>query len=133
VTAINRGAAVAEDGMSVPIDERVVDVKTYQYDAYLFIGGEGARIYFDDEYVHKLANDVKYKTVAAIGNAAMILARTEVLKKKKVTCPPEYAGYVIEAGAEYTGTPLEVDEKVITLRDTSGTEQLANALAEAVE
>ena len=133
VTAINRGAAVSDDGMSVPIDERIVDVKTYQYDAYVFIGGDGTRIYFDDEYVHKLASDVKSKTVGAIGNAAMILARAEVLKKKKVTGPSEFAGYVIEGGGEYTGRPLEIDGKMITLRDTSIVEQFANALAESVE
>ena len=132
-TSISPGGAVAEDGTSVAVDERVVDVKTYQYDAYVFVGGEGARIYYDNEFVHKLASDVKYKTIGAIGNATVILAFADVLKKKKVTCPYEFAGYVVQGGAEFTNRPLEIDGKVITAQDDSILEQFANAIAESVE
>lgn len=125
--------ATADDGMSVRVNVPIRNVKSYDYDAFVFIGGEGARILFDDPQARSLAKDVKYKTVGATGNAAVILALSEVLTNKKATCPHEYALWLTRHGARFTNQPLEVDEKIITLQDSALAEQFANAVAKAVE
>lgn len=133
VSSIARGAAMSDQGYSVPVDTRIVDIKTYEYDGFIFVGGEGARLYFDEERVVKLAQDVKYKTIGATGEAAVILALGEVLKKKQATCPYRWAGMLIEQGAEFTNEPFTKDEKILTLQDTAFAEQFANAFAESLE
>ena len=133
VTSTAQGAVTSEDGLSVPVNVGMKDVKTYDYDAFVFVGGEGARLYFDDESVRKLAKDVKWKTVGATGSAAVILALSEVLDDKKATCPHEYAGLLVRQGASFTNQPLEVDGKVVTAQDAASAEHFANAIAKAVE
>ncbi len=132
VASLGRGIATSEDGYSVPVDVSVKDVKYYDYDAIVFIGGEGARLLFDDKDVQKLAKDAKYKTLGATGNAAIILALAGVLEGKKATAPIDVAGWLIDKGAAFTGRPFEIDGKVFTLQDPMGTEYFANALAKAL-
>ena len=133
VASLGRGTATFEDGSSVPVDVTVKDIKYYNYDAIVFIGGEGARLLFDDKDVQKLAKDVKYKTLGATGNAAIILALAGVLEGKKATTPVDAANWLVSKGATFTGRLLEVDSKVLTLQDPSGTEHFANALAKALD
>ena len=125
-------SATSDDGRSVPVDVPLKDVKTWDHDAFVFIGGEGTRLYFGDEQVIKLAKDVKYKTLGATGNAAVILALAEALKGKRATTDTDWAQLVERHGARYTGRPLEVDDKVITLQDAAAAEQFANAMAKAL-
>lgn len=133
VTSIAQGTVTSQDGLSVPVDVNIKDIKTYDYDAFVFIGGEGAPILFDDERVRKLAKDVKYKTIGATGNATVILALSDVLEKRKATGPFEYADLLVRRGASFSDRPLEIDGKVITLQDTSIVEQFANAISKAME
>lgn len=133
VTSIAEGGVTASDGVSAPVNVRLRDVKTWDYDAFIFVGGEGARLYFDDEQVRKLAKDVKYKTVGATGSAVAILALAEVLNGKKATGPHELVPLLTRNGATFTNQMLQVDDKIVTLQDTAGAEQFANAIAKAVE
>jgi len=133
VSSIAAGSAMSDEGYTVPVDVRIVDIKTYEYDAFVFIGGEGAKLYFEAEPVLKLAKDVKYKTIGATGEAVVILAFGEVLSKKQATGPHEWAGLLIERGAKYTNEPFTKDDKIFTLQDSSFAEHFANALAESVE
>ncbi|HEY66587.1 MAG TPA: DJ-1/PfpI family protein [Caldilineae bacterium] len=133
VASIASGKVESSNGYSIPVDVRLHQVKTYQYDAVVFLGGEGARIYFDDPQARKLASDVKYKTIGATGNAAVLLSQAGVLNKKKVTAPYEYADWIVRGGASYTGRPLEVDEKLITAQGPALAESFANALIKALE
>lgn len=133
VTSVIPGTVVSDEGVSVPVDVRLQDLKYYQYDAFVFIGGEGAKIYFDEERVRKLADDVKFKTMGATGIATVILARSNALKNKKATGPHQFAGLLIEHGAVFTNQPLAVDDKMVTAQDASVAEQFANAVADSVE
>jgi protease I len=132
-TGIAPGAAYSGDGLYAPINVRVHDIHYYQHDAFIFIGGPGATSYFDNEYIIKLAKDAKFKPMAATGNATVILARGEVLKNKKATGDPTFAAMLIESGADYTNEPMEMDEKLITLKEPSLAIYFANALSEMVQ
>ncbi len=48
-------AARGEADTAIPVDIAIKDVKSYDYDAIVFLGGEGARLLFDDEPTRKLA------------------------------------------------------------------------------
>ena len=133
VSSIVPGAVSPDDGESAPVDVRIHEIKTYEYDAFIFVGGEGTKLYFDNDRVQQLVKDVKYKPLGATGNATVILALAEALGGKRVACPAEFADLVIRKGAIFTGQPFEVDEKIITLQESAVAEHFANAVAKAVE
>lgn len=126
------GSAEATDGSSVPVELRLRDIKTYQYDGYVFLGGEGFRTFLDDQDARKLAKDISYKAIGATGEAVVLLALADALKKKKVTAPTDWADFLHRRGVRFTGRPLEVDDKLVTAQDGEIAEQFANAMAEAV-
>jgi len=126
------GAVEASDGTSLPVDMRLRDIKTYEYDGYIFLGGEGARAFFTDDDALKLAKDISYKTIGAMGEAVAFLAKAGAVKNKKVTAPLEWADMVRRNGGKYTGKPLETDEKLITAQGKDDAQRFANAIAEAL-
>lgn len=125
--------ATGMGGIAVPVDIAIRDVKTYDYDGVVFIGGEGAVKLFDDEDARRLAKDMKYKAVAAGGKGVVLLALAGAIEDRKVTGPVEQAGWLVKGKARYTGEPVTVDDKLITVRDTGLAEQMAGRLAEALE
>ncbi len=132
-TSLDPHVARSEDGRIVPVDVSFRDLKTYQWDAFVFIGGEGAKTFLDDERMQKLIRDIKYKQLAATGVAVAALARAEALKNKKMTGPYQFVGLYREGGGKFTNRPLEIDERLITLQDHEIPEQFANAIADALE
>jgi len=133
VASTELGVVRGIEGTPVPVDVALRDVKYYDYDAIVFIGGEGARRLFDDEQARKLAKDAKYKVLGATGNAAVLLSLAGVLEGKRVTAPHEWVRWLIEGRAKYTGRPLEVDDKLVTAYDGATIEHFANAVAKALE
>lgn len=127
------GAARGEAGTAVSVDIAVKDVRSYDYDAIVFIGGEGVRLLFDDEPTRKLAKDAKYKVMAASDKAVVLLSLAGALEDKKVTGSPDSVSWLLKGKAQYTGEPIRVDDKLITIRDTGMSQQLANAVVTALE
>jgi protease I len=127
------GVATGEAGLAVPVDTAIKDVKTYDYDAMVFLGGEGARLLFDDDSARKLAKDAKYKVMAASDKAVVLLALAGALEDKKVTGQPESVSCLLKGKAQYTGEPIRVDDKLITVQDPGMSEQMANAVLTALE
>ncbi|MCX8125619.1 MAG: DJ-1/PfpI family protein [Dehalococcoidia bacterium] len=132
VTSVT-GCATGDNGTNVPVDVAIKDVKTWDYDAVVFVGGEGMDRLFDSEDARKLAKDVKYKPMAAAGKGIVLLALAGAIEDKKVTGPVEMAGWLVKGKAKYTGEPLTVDDKLVTIRDDSMVEQMAVRLVEALE
>ncbi len=90
----------------------IKEVDTDDYDAVVFVGGSGAKTYFNDKTAHKIAskmNDNK-KLVCAICIAPSILANAGVLKDRKATSWPSEKNNI----KEYTGEDVTVDENIIT-------------------
>lgn len=120
-------------GTAARADVSLGDVKYYDYDAIIFIGGSGAMRYFDDENVLKLAKDAKYKILGATSNAPIILANAKVLEDKRATGDPSVAGFLRAKRAQYTGQPVEVDEKIITAQGADFAEAFSNAIIQALQ
>lgn len=132
VASLAPGVARGTEGTGAPCDYSVDNIKYYDYDAVVFVGGDGTRRFFDDRTILKLATDAKFKILGATGNAVAILALAGVLENKQATGSTEVAGMVVRGRARYTGQPLEVAEKLVTT-DGSALEQFANAIADALE
>lgn len=122
-----------EAGTAIPMDIAIKDVKSYDYDAIVFLGGEGARVLFDDEATRKLAKDAKYKVMAASDKAVVLLSLAGALEDKKVTGPPDSVSWLLKGKAQYTGESIRVDDKLITIQDPAMSEQMANAVIPAPE
>ncbi len=133
VASLEKCVARGEAGTAVPVDVAIDEVKTYDYDAAVFLGGEGVRRLFDDESVRKLAKDVKYKVVAASDNAVVLLALAGALEDKKVAGPTESVSWLLKGGAQYSAEPIWIDDKLITSQDHAVTERMADAVITALE
>ena len=83
--------ARATTGQMVQPDVSLDDVKTWEYDAVIFVGGPGARQLFDHAKATKLAKDCEFKVLGALGLALGILANGGVVKGKRVTADTSVA------------------------------------------
>lgn len=133
VTSLATGSAMSDQGRSTLVDVPIRDLKTWEWDAWIFIGGPGARIYFDNERVQALIKDVKYKPLGATGAATVPLARAEACINKNVTGDPEYAALLIASGAVFTNKPFETSDKLVTLQDSSLAVYFVNAFTQMLE
>ncbi len=77
------------------------DVKANDYDAVIFVGGNGASEYWKDATAHRVAQEFagEEKIVAAICIAPVTLANAGLLKGKKATVWPSEAGALSKQGA----------------------------------
>jgi len=133
VASLERGGARGERGAAIRVDAALKDVKSYDYDAMVFLGGKGTRLLFDDETARKLAKDAKYKVLGASDAGVILLSLAGALEGKKVTGTPESVSWLSKGGAMYVGDLIQIDDKLITVRDASMSEQLATAVAKALE
>ena len=94
----------------------VKDIKADDYDAFVFIGGTGAKEYFDNKDVLKLVRAVneKNKILAAIGIAPAVFAYADIVKGRNVASFTSQRRKLLDAGAEWKNTSLEIDGNMIT-------------------
>ncbi len=103
-------------GALVKPDVLLSDVPVRDYDAVVFIGGGGAAVYLDDARARSIILETvkSGKILAAICMAPAILARAGVLKGVKATVFPDDSGELTANGADYTGSSVEQDGRIIT-------------------
>lgn len=110
------------------------EVDVNDYDAVLFIGGNGSSIYFNNPVALDIARkaDAAGKVVGAICIAPSILANAGLLKGKKVTSFPSEESNLRAKGADYTGDGLTVDGRIITADGPSSARDFGRAVARAL-
>ncbi len=107
-------------GTEVRVDFLIQEVEVKNFDAVIFIGGSGAREYWDNPYAHRLALQAvkEGKVLGAICIAPVTLAKAGVLKGKKATVwwspGMDLRETLKKQGAIYTGRAVEVDGKIVT-------------------
>ena len=91
-------------------------LKVDDYNAVIFVGGPGAAEYFDSPVALNIAREAasKRKILAAISIAPTILANANVLTGIRVTGFLSESQRLQQAGAIYTGNPVERDKFIIT-------------------
>jgi protease I len=129
-TGIIRGMLGGKAEAEVLIDDVVVD----DYDAVVFIGGSGAREYFNNKPALNIAEQAKEKgkILGAICIAPAILANAGVLKGVKATSFPSEQGVLKKAGAIFTGADVEKDGLIITGNGPKASEKFGKTIADAV-
>ncbi len=110
------GECYGSRGGSIKSELYLSDVKTEDYNAIVFIGGGGSKIYFNDLEAISIAKNAydQGKIVAAICLAPVILANAGILKGKNATVVGTESKTIIEKGAYYTGPGVTSDSRIVT-------------------
>jgi protease I len=118
VTVASSSLDMAEGmlGLKVKPDVLISAVKESDYDGVVFVGGGGAREYFDSPVAHALARSFysQGKVTSAICIAPAILANAGLLKEKKATSFPSSEDALKSKGAVFTRDDVVVDDKIVT-------------------
>ncbi len=111
-------------------DEPLSQARMADYAGVLFVGGEGARELADDPDALRLAREAHAdgKLIGAWGEAVAVLARADVVKRRKVTGSPALAEELRRAGAKYTGSQVQRDGNVVTALDDAAGMRFGKAL-----
>ena len=126
IKGMHRGKAEA----AMLINDIVVD----DYDAIIFIGGSGAREYFDNSVALNIARQAarKKKVLAAISIAPSVLANAGVLDGVRATCFSTERFKLKKGGAQYTGADVEQDGLIITGKGPRAANEFGKAIANAL-
>lgn len=129
-TGIIRGMLRAKAEASVLINNINVD----DYDAVIFIGGTGAREYFDSSVAMNLARQAKEKgkVLAAISIAPAVLADAGVLQNVKATSFTTEKYKLEKGGAQFTGAAVERDGLIITASTPRASTEFGKSVAAAI-
>ena len=135
ITSEGTKKAKSSRGGEIDIKIDISKAKLSDYDAVIFVGGQGSAQYFNDRVALKLAKEAyeQGKIVAAICIASSILANAGVLKGKKATSYPSEEGNLRSKGAEYTGANVEQDGKIITANGPAAAREFGKAILESLK
>jgi protease I len=119
-------------GASVKPEILLSELKVEDYDAVIFVGGVGAKQYWDDPAAHRIAREAlkKNKVLGAICIAPVILANAGVLSGKKATVWKSEAKRIKEKGATYSDKPVELDGKIVTGSGPQAAKEFGQAIAQ---
>ena len=128
--AVLRGMLGGKAQAEILVSDIVVD----DYDAIIFVGGSGAKEYFDNGDALNIAREAaaKNKVLAAICIAPTVLANAGVLDGIKATSFSSEQVRLQRAGAEYTGAAVERDGLIITADGPKAASQFGKAIANAL-
>ena len=129
-TGVMRGMLGGKIGVTILINDIVVD----DYDAIIFVGGSGAKEYFNNSVALNIARQAvgKEKVLAAICIAPAVLANAGVLNGVRATCFSSERARLKRAGANYTGSAVEQDGLIITGSGPKAAAQFGRAIADAL-
>lgn len=114
VASSKLGTCTGVLGGTLESDLLLEDVRVDDFDALLFIGGNGAQEYWENRTAHALLREAgqKNKVIGAICIAPVTLARAGLLKGRRVTVFPSESKQMKDA--VYTGNDVEVDGRIVT-------------------
>lgn len=121
-------------GMTVEATLAVSEADALDYDAVVFVGGAGAKVFFDDPFAHALARAARRskRVLGAICIAPSILARAGLLHGWPVSAFESQKEDLVEHGALWTGEPVTVVGHVITANGPEAAYDFGLALADAL-
>jgi protease I len=111
-------------------DKKLSELNVENFNAIVFIGGSGAKVYWDDNLCHKICKEAveQNKILAAICIAPVTLANAGVLKNKKATVWSGASKKITIHGAIYTGKAVTVDGNIITASGPKAAGEFASAI-----
>lgn len=129
------GVAVGMLGKVRQAPDKTLDsVDPNAYDGVIFVGGTGAKQYWDHPRAHRIAQEAVRlgKVVAAICIAPVILARAGLLKGRNVAVFPTVSAEIETAGGRVTGRDVEVDGRIITASGPKAATAFGKAVLKAL-
>lgn len=104
------------------------------YDAIIFVGGPGAVEYFTNPAALNIAREAvrSGKVLGAIGIAPSILATANVLAGVRATSMLSEQPKLVQAGANYTGAPVEWERLIITAVGPEAAPLFGKAITDAL-
>jgi len=114
--SVEPGACRGRFGLEVYADVALRDVDPASFGAVAFIGGGGAKVYFDDPEAHRVARGAldAGRVLGAICIAPSILGRAGLLVGVSVTSFSSEEADLVAHGARWTGRPVEVEGRIVT-------------------
>lgn len=111
-TGICTGSLGKTARAEIPLEE----VSSEMYDAFIFVGGNGCSVFFDDRAALSLARNAYEddKIIAAICLAPIILAKADILGGKRATVTPARIKLLEKLGATFAGVGVVTDGNIVT-------------------
>lgn len=121
-------------GQRVEATVLVRNIDVDDYDAIIFIGGVGAREYFNDRAAIRIAQQAvrKNKILGAICIAPGILARAGVVRGRRVASAYSERKALTLAGADWTMNDVERDGLLITANASTSAQRFGKAILAAL-
>lgn len=131
VASVSNPAISGIDKREVEIDIMLPEI-TDEFDGIVFVGGGGAKVYFQNKTALDLAR--RYyedgKIVAAICIAPLILGHAGIMSGKKATCWEGGAKDLKDFGVEYTASNVKIDGNIITANGPKSSLDFGRTIAE---
>ena len=128
------GTCVGRFGLEATATISVAQAAEQTWDAVVFVGGGGAKVFFEDESAHALARAQTQRggLLAAICIAPSTLAHAGLLGGVRATAFPDSEDDLKAHGALWTGEPVTVDGHVITANGPEAATAFGETLADAL-
>lgn len=122
-------------GRIATVNKDISEVNVKDYNAVIFIGGQGASVYFNDKTVLGIAKKAygSGKIVAAICIAPVILANAGLLKGKRATSFSSEKNTLVSKGALVSVNGVESDGKLITAEGPSHATEFGEMILKALK
>jgi protease I len=113
----------------------IEQIDVNDYDAIVFIGGVGAKEYFENQTALDIARQAKAKNkvLAAICIAPAVLANAGLLDGVKATSYESERVGLKKAGADFTGADVERDGLIITGSGPKAAKEFGQTIAQALQ
>ncbi|MCK5084736.1 MAG: DJ-1/PfpI family protein [Candidatus Pacebacteria bacterium] len=132
------GEIVGVEGGEARSSLTLKQVNTRDFDIIIFVGGDGASEYFQNDDAHRIAQEAaaKHKVLAAICIAPVILAKAGVLRGRKATVWSSLmnksgAKELKEAGCNVEEKRVVIDGEIVTADGPAVVKEFAEAIIDA--
>lgn len=121
-------------GTWVPVDLVLAEARATDFDAIVFVGGDGAATYFESPVAHRLCVEAERhgRVLAALCVAPSILANAGVLDGRPATCHPSRRAHLAARGAVLADAPVVVDGWHVTADGPMSARAFGRAVVERV-
>ncbi|MBI2148414.1 DJ-1/PfpI family protein [Candidatus Woesearchaeota archaeon] len=128
------GTASGMLGAKVTINLIINKIDVNDYDAIVFVGGQGSTIYWNDKTALNIAKEsyLKGKIVASICLGSGTLANSGIFKNKNATGWPDTKELIEKNGGKYTGNDVEVSGRIVSASGPKAAKQFGELIAKAL-
>ena len=133
--SVTPGRCIGKLGMQANAEISVSESVGRAWDSVTFVGGAGARVFFDDADAHALARGVLDSggIVSAICIAPSVLAHAGLLEGISATAFSSQEADLREHGALWTGAPVTVDGPIVTGNGPEAAHEFGTVLADRLD